>query len=113
MTGGSTSTPSPTYRRSQISKVNWRARHGNHPRNLNRQQERTGGADGKGLRDLHQNDPGAPLEGDHRPRDEEQVQLRSSDPVRLEARLALPVEPPGWGRSLGGGRERRGRAAPP
>ncbi len=35
-----------------------------------------GESHGEGVRDLHQDDPGAPVAGDHRPRDPEQVQLR-------------------------------------
>ena len=45
--------------------------------------------DGKGVRDLHQDDARAALAGDHRHRDAAQVQLRRRRHVRLDARLAL------------------------
>src|SRR5437660_7779658 len=45
--------------------------------------------DGKGVRDLHQNDSRAAVGGDHRQRAEEQVHLRRRLRVRLDARLAL------------------------
>ena len=46
--------------------------------------------DGEGVRDLHQDDPGAPLGGDHRQRAARQVQLRRRRRERLDAGLALP-----------------------
>ncbi len=68
-------------------------------RDAQRAQATTGGQDhGEGIRDLHQDDPGAPLEGDHRPRDAAQVQLRRGRRLGLDARLPLRGHPPGGAR---------------
>ena len=52
----------------------------------------SGGRAGDGrLRDLHQDDAGAALGGDRRPRAEEEVQLRGRRRVGLDARLGVPL----------------------
>ncbi|MEJ7741501.1 MAG: helix-turn-helix domain-containing protein [Nocardioidaceae bacterium] len=56
---------------------------------------------GEGFRDLHPDYPGAPLGGDHRPRDQKQVQLRHPGQLGLDDRLALRGEPPVRPRALG------------
>ena len=61
-----------------------------------RPQEQTGASHGKGVRDLHQDDPGAPLAGDHRSRDPGQVQLRRSPDHGLDA----SVRPTSWARRM-------------
>ena len=50
--------------------------------------------DGEGVRDLHQDDPGAPLGGDHRPRATADVLVRPPHRVRLDAGLPLRGRPP-------------------
>src|SRR5206468_3686761 len=57
-----------------------------------RAQAPTGGTDGEGFRDLHQDHARTPLGGDHRSRDPEQIQLRRSSHRRVEARGALRDE---------------------
>ena len=81
-------------------------------RRAQRAQEPTGGTHGEGFRDLHQDDPGAPLGGDHRRRPEEQVLLRRPGRLRLDDRLALRVVP-SLRRRDRRGREPRGRPPAP
>ncbi len=62
-----------------------------------------GGDNGEGVRDLHQDDAGAPLGGDHRQRDAADLQLRRRGQLRLDARIALRGAHPGAGIAISEG----------
>ena len=78
-----------------------------------RPQARAGEPHGEDFRDLHPHHARAPLGGDHRQRDQEQVPVRLPGHVGLDARLPGRDEPPGRPRAAGGGRDPRGRPAAP
>src|SRR5258708_3242742 len=76
------------------------------------EEDDRGADNGKGVRDLHQDDPGAPLAGAHRSAAAKPLHLRRRCSVRLDAGLELRGGA-SWGRPDDVRREPRGRPAPP
>jgi DNA-binding transcriptional ArsR family regulator len=74
-------------------------------------QARIGAADGEGVRDLHPDDAGAPVGGDHGSSHPVEVPLRRERAVRLGARLALRAAASELGWTARRGREPRRRPA--
>src|SRR5881397_2893951 len=77
-------------------------------RGAQRAQKQTGETHGKDLRDLHQDHPGAPLEGDHRRRDVDaprrlvqSMRALWSDDVKKEgtSRVTWEIEPTSFARA--------------